>query len=155
MASTRLRSLSHHPDDYAKSFSAYMAVSDKFDSYATWGDNVFGKAVTSKITVMLGEQEELRILGIGSGSGELDVKMLTKLLLRFPLINNRVVEPAGFMIAKYKALVESKAHELQGVRCDWRQQTMQQYAKEAGDSTKFHFIHACQSCTTWKIWKAR
>ena len=72
--------------------------------------------------------------------------MLKKLLPSFPLINNRVVEPAEVAIRKYKALVQSRAHELQGVNFDWRQETLDHYRKEvdAGDTTKFHFVHACQ-----------
>ena len=70
--------------------------------------------------------------------------MLTKLLQRYPRINNRVVEPAEDQIVQYKALAQSRAHELRGVSFDWRQQTIQQY-EEAGDATKFHFISAIHS----------
>ncbi|XP_038056921.1 histamine N-methyltransferase-like [Patiria miniata] len=143
MAST-LRTLFHDPDYYVKSFHCYAAQCDKFSLLASWGERVFGDAVLTKIKTTLGENEELRVLGVGSGSGEMDVTMLTKLLQRFPLINNRVVEPAEGQIAMYKALVQSKAHELHGVNCDWRRQTIDQYEK-AGDLTKFHFVHAVQS----------
>ena len=74
----------------------------------------------------------------------MDVDMLTKLLQRFSFINNRVVEPAQDQVVMYKALVQAKAHQLQGVVCDWRQQTIEQYEK-AGDATKFHFISAVHS----------
>ena len=50
--------------------------------------------------------------------------MLKQLLRRFPLISNRVVEPDPEMVARYKALVESQAHRLHGVRFDWRPQTI-------------------------------
>ena len=74
----------------------------------------------------------------------MDCKMLTKLLQRYPRINNRVVEPAEDQIVQYKALAQSRAHELRGVSFDWRQQTIQQY-EEAGDATKFNFISAIHS----------
>ncbi|XP_038077605.1 histamine N-methyltransferase-like [Patiria miniata] len=142
---SKMRSLFHDPDYYVKTFHSYYAdIYNKFDVHASWADRVFGEKIVPQIRVTLGEKEEFRVLGIGSGSGETDVIMLTKLLQRFPLINNRVVEPAEGHIAMYKALVQSKAHELHGVNCDWRQQTIDQYEK-AGDLTKFHFVHAVQS----------
>ena len=67
--------------------------------------------------------------------------MLAKLLQRFPRINNRVVDPLQEHLVQYKALVQSKSDELQGVSFDWRQQTIEDYEK-AGDLTKFHFISA-------------
>ena len=70
--------------------------------------------------------------------------MLTKLMQRYPRINNCVVEPAEDQIVQYKALAQSRAHELQGVSFDWRQQTTDQFT-EAGDATKFHFISAIHS----------
>ncbi|XP_038068305.1 histamine N-methyltransferase A-like [Patiria miniata] len=140
----KLRSLFHDPEYYTKAFHCYAALSAKFSVLANWGETVFGEAVVDKIKVTLGENEELRVLGMGSGSGEMDMKMLTKLLRRFPLINNRVVEPAMDQLVKYKALAQSKAHDLHGVICDWRQQTIDQYEK-AGDSRQFHFISSIHS----------
>ena len=74
----------------------------------------------------------------------MDCKLLIILLQQFPRINNRVVEPAPDQLVQYKALVQSKAHELHGVSCDWRQQTIEEY-EQAGDLTKFHFISAVHS----------
>ncbi|XP_038068314.1 histamine N-methyltransferase A-like [Patiria miniata] len=141
---SKLRSLFHDPEYYTKSFDCFAALSAKFSELANWGETVFGEAVVDKIKITLGDNEELRVLGVGSGSGEMDVQMLTKLLRRFPLINNRVVEPAMDQLVKYKALAQSKANDLHGVTCDWRQQTIAQYEK-AGDSKKFHFISSIHS----------
>ena len=76
--------------------------------------------------------------------GEMDVMMLAKLLQIFPSINNRVVEPSRDQLLMYKAHVQARADQLQGVVCDWRQQTMDEYQK-AGNHTKFHFISAIHS----------
>ena len=53
-----------------KSFHCFSALCVKFSVYANWVDTVFGDAVVDKIWVTLGEGEELRVLGIGSGSGK-------------------------------------------------------------------------------------
>ena len=76
--------------------------------------------------------------------GEMDCKLLIALLQQFSRINNRVVEPAPDQLVQYKALVQSKAQELHGVSCDWRQQTIEEYEK-AGDLTQLHFISAVHS----------
>ena len=92
--------------------------------------------------------KQVRLRGIFfsifSFKGMMDCKLLIILLQQFPRINNRVVEPAPDQLVHYKALVQSKAQELHGVSCDWRQQTIDQYEK-AGDLTKFHFISAVHS----------
>ncbi|XP_035672629.1 histamine N-methyltransferase-like [Branchiostoma floridae] len=83
---------------------------------------------------------DLRVLGIGSGSGETDSAILKKLLQRHSSVYNRVVEPSGEMIGRYKALVREDT-SLGAVRFDWRQQTAEEYF-QTKDDTKFHLIHA-------------
>ncbi|XP_035695673.1 histamine N-methyltransferase-like [Branchiostoma floridae] len=83
---------------------------------------------------------ELRVLGIGSGSGEVDSLFLKKLLKRHSSVYNRVVEPSGEMVDRYKALVQEDA-SLGAVKFDWRQQTAEEYF-QTKDDTKFHLIHA-------------
>ena len=70
---------------------------------------------------------------------------MTALLKKCPIITNRVVEPDEDQIIKYKALVQTKGHELLGVKFDWRQQTLEQYRDTDGVGTKFHFISAIHS----------
>ncbi|XP_019647409.1 PREDICTED: histamine N-methyltransferase-like [Branchiostoma belcheri] len=84
----------------------------------------------------------LRVLGIGSGSGEVDSAMLKKVLQRHKTVYNRVVEPSGEMLERYKTLVrEDKS--LGAVTFDWRQQTAEEYFQTKED-TKFHLVHAIQ-----------
>ncbi len=82
---------------------------------------------------------------ISNISGELESEMLPMLLRGYPRINNRVLEPAEDQMMKYKAMAQSKRHELQGVKFDWRQQTLEQYRDTDGDGTKFHFISSIDS----------
>ncbi|XP_066274202.1 histamine N-methyltransferase B-like [Branchiostoma lanceolatum] len=83
---------------------------------------------------------DLRVLGIGSGSGDVDSIMLKKLLQRHSSVYNRVVEPSGEMLARYKALVREDT-SLGAVKFDWRQQTAEEYFQTKED-TKFHLVHA-------------
>ena len=65
----KLRSLFHDPGYYVKAFERISALCDKYSAYADWVDTFFKEEVAAKIRASLGEQEELRVLGIGSGSG--------------------------------------------------------------------------------------
>ncbi|XP_071785311.1 histamine N-methyltransferase-like [Asterias amurensis] len=145
MAELKLRSLFHDPEHYVKAFQVYASLSAKFRVLANWGYNNFPKEVVEQLPFKLKGNEELRVLGVGSGSGEMDSKMLSMLLQKYPRITNRVVEPAVDQIVQYKALVQSKGHELQGVNFDWRQQTLDQYREADRDGAKFHFINAVHS----------
>ncbi|CAH1263435.1 HNMT [Branchiostoma lanceolatum] len=85
---------------------------------------------------------DVRVLGIGSGSGDVDSALLKKLLQRHNSVYNRVVEPSEEMIELYKTGV-SEDTSLGAVKFDWRQQTAEEYfqTKHPKD-TKFHLIHA-------------
>ncbi|XP_066275896.1 histamine N-methyltransferase-like [Branchiostoma lanceolatum] len=83
---------------------------------------------------------DVRVLGIGSGSGEVDRAVLKKVLQRHNRVYSRVVEPSKDMIKQYKELVRVDT-SLSAVKFDWRQQTAEEYFQTKGD-TKFHLIHA-------------
>ncbi|XP_038066471.1 histamine N-methyltransferase-like [Patiria miniata] len=134
--------LTDDPDHYVKSFKIFRARCSEFSVFPGWVDGVLGEAVVGKLT--LDGQEEVRVLGVGSGSGEMDSPVLNMLSKRFPRINKCVVEPNPRFLDQYKARAQSEVHELQGLYYEWRQQTIQQYEK-AGDSAKFHFISAIHS----------
>ncbi|XP_038076107.1 histamine N-methyltransferase-like [Patiria miniata] len=144
MESKHLPSVFQDKHRFEASFKIYAVKIDMLGVYSKWVDRVFDEAVVRVIQAKLDGKEELRVLGVGSGAGEPDYMMLEKVMKRFPRIINRVVEPTTVFLDQYRALAQSKAHKLQGVMCDWRQQTIEQYEK-AGDLTKFHFISAVQS----------
>ncbi|XP_066279131.1 histamine N-methyltransferase B-like [Branchiostoma lanceolatum] len=84
---------------------------------------------------------DVRVLGIGSGTGNMDRSILKKLLKRHASVYNRVVEPSEEMIAQYKTLArEDKS--LSAVKFDWRQQTAEEYFFQTKEDTKFHLVHA-------------
>ncbi|XP_078691738.1 histamine N-methyltransferase-like [Branchiostoma floridae x Branchiostoma belcheri] len=120
---------------YVASLTAYeaaMEVSPK-NYYRFFGSNV-------PDTILCEPGADVRVLGIGSGSGEIDSVIVKKLLQRHNSVYNRVVEPSGEMIERYKALV-CEDRSLAAVKFDWRQQTAEEYSMTK-DDTKFHLIHA-------------
>ncbi|XP_033626769.1 histamine N-methyltransferase-like [Asterias rubens] len=144
MAESKLLHLFDDQKHYLKSFQTFNSYSAKYAMQETWTNTVLLDNIVPHLP-NLDRDKQLRVFGIGSGSGEVDYPFLTALLKKYPIITNRVVEPAEDQIIKYKALVQSKGHELQGVKFDWRQQTLEQYRDTDGVGTKFHFISTIHS----------
>ncbi|CAH1264851.1 HNMT [Branchiostoma lanceolatum] len=98
----------------------------------------FGSKVPD--TVLQEAGADLRVLGIGSGSGEADSIILKKLLQCHNSVYSRAVDPSGEMIERFKALVREDT-SLRGVTFDWRHQTAEEYFQRR-ENTRFHLLHA-------------
>ncbi|XP_066280275.1 histamine N-methyltransferase-like [Branchiostoma lanceolatum] len=123
------------PARYAASFTSFLDATEmsKESYYHSYESKVPDSTLCEAGT-------EVRVLGIGSGSGEADSIITKKLLQRHSSVFNRVVEPSGEMIEKYKTLVREDT-SLSAVKYDWRQQTTEEYF-QTKENTKFHLIHA-------------
>ncbi|XP_078665467.1 histamine N-methyltransferase-like [Branchiostoma floridae x Branchiostoma belcheri] len=86
----------------------------------------------------------VRVLSIGSGSGEVDSTILKKIMQNQSSVNvySRVVEPSAERLREFKDLVQQDT-SLSAVKFDWRQQTVEEYFSES-DGTKFDLAHAIQ-----------
>ncbi|XP_019643686.1 PREDICTED: histamine N-methyltransferase-like [Branchiostoma belcheri] len=121
------------PERYVASFRTYRAAKEvNLENYFQF----YGSNVPDTIPCESG----VRVLGIGSGSGEIDSVILKRLLQRHNNVYSRVVEPSEEMIGRYKSLVREDA-SLGAVEFDWRQQTAEEYFTTKEDTT-FHLIHA-------------
>ncbi|XP_078673509.1 histamine N-methyltransferase-like [Branchiostoma floridae x Branchiostoma belcheri] len=133
------RLINSSPERYLASMTAIRAayghgqMNRRADYYHT-----FGAMVPDSVLCEPGT--DLRVLGIGSGSGDVDSVILKKLLQRHDRVYNRVVEPSGELLEQYKTRMRDDT-SLAAVKCDWRQQTAEEYFQTKGD-TKFHLIHA-------------
>ncbi|KAI8484311.1 hypothetical protein Bbelb_379090 [Branchiostoma belcheri] len=128
------RLLDLSPERYVAGFRAFLATyeTETDDNYKSFG-GMFPDSVLCE------PGADLCVLGIGSGSGETDSDILKKLLQRHDSVYNRVVEPSEEMIGRYKALVREDT-SLSAVKCDWRQQTAEEYFQkfQTKADTKFH-----------------
>ncbi|XP_072014216.1 histamine N-methyltransferase A-like [Amphiura filiformis] len=89
------RPLSEDLAHYTKAFKYIASVGDYFEVAQKWTEETFYGHVVEKLVTNLGDGTDgklLRVLGIGSGSGELELGFLNKLLTKFPKIQNCVVE---------------------------------------------------------------
>ncbi|XP_078593000.1 histamine N-methyltransferase-like [Branchiostoma floridae x Branchiostoma japonicum] len=85
---------------------------------------------------------DVRVLSIGSGSGEADSVILKKIMQSRSSVYNRAVEPSAEMLRDFKAMVQQDTI-LGTVKFDWRQQTAEEYFSDS-DGMKFDLAHAVQ-----------
>ncbi|XP_027670757.1 carnosine N-methyltransferase 2 isoform X2 [Falco biarmicus] len=131
-------------EEYVEAFNSFLAHStehqcmDKFNMEEM--PNIMAGLGNGKSTV--------NVLGVGSGTGEQDLKMIRILQAAHPgvLIDNEIIEPNPQHVAAYKELV-NQAPDLQNVSFIWHQLTSSEYeqkVKEEGIQKKFDFIHMIQ-----------
>ncbi|XP_040213987.1 histamine N-methyltransferase A-like isoform X2 [Rana temporaria] len=90
----------------------------------------------------------INVLGVGSGSGEVDLQMLSKIHDRYPgvSINNTIVEPNPEQLLHYKERV-AKTPGLDHISFRWNKKTSTEFemqVKEEKHDTKYDFIHMIQ-----------
>ncbi|XP_071944599.1 uncharacterized protein [Antedon mediterranea] len=123
-------------DRYASSFLEFRRMSDQNDKMKSWLKEKLDEFVEND---SLQSEDECRILGVGSGVGEMDYFMLENLQKKQKNIFVRVLEPNAIEMDRFKAKVCSNTN-FDVVRFDWRQEDAIDYFKETPDK-RFHIIH--------------
>ncbi|KAM5180768.1 histamine N-methyltransferase A-like [Mantella aurantiaca] len=90
----------------------------------------------------------INVLGVGSGKGEIDLQMLSKIQDKYPgiSINNNIVEPNTEHIMSYKERV-AKTPGLEHITFRWNTMTSTEFevqVKKEKQDTKYDFIHMIQ-----------
>ncbi|XP_027740130.1 carnosine N-methyltransferase 2 isoform X1 [Empidonax traillii] len=131
-------------EEYVEAFKSFLDHSTEHQCM-----DEFNKEQLPNIVAGLGlGKSTINVLGVGSGTGEQDLKMIRILQSVHPgvLIDNEIVEPNPQHVAAYKELV-NQAPDLQNVSFIWHQVTSSEYeqqVKEKGTHKKFDFIHMIQ-----------
>ncbi|XP_072328099.1 histamine N-methyltransferase-like [Scyliorhinus torazame] len=130
---------------YFKSFKLFIERSTEHQCMEKFIDENLPDVVTS-----IGKKGDscINVLGVGSGSGEVDIEILGKIQSKHPglSIHNEVVEPNPHQLTKYKDLVAEKTQGL-NISFTWNQMCSEEYEKqnkEREESRKFDFIHMIQ-----------
>ncbi|XP_072165797.1 histamine N-methyltransferase B-like [Diadema setosum] len=147
MEHTSLKALTCDPDYYTQTFHAFAQRSAKFQVLATWRDRVFSQMV-DRLVERFSTQTTVTMLGIGSGSGEMDSQIAAKIRARFQAVRNVVLEPAARQLDMYRELIANGKEEFAGIDFDLRQETLESYRqkqKATGMHPKYHFISAIHS----------
>ncbi|XP_008636431.1 PREDICTED: carnosine N-methyltransferase 2 [Corvus brachyrhynchos] len=131
-------------EEYVEAFKSFLDHSTEHQCM-----DEFNKEQMPNIVAGVGTgKSTISVLGVGSGTGEQDLKMIRILQAVHPgvFIDNEIVEPNPQHVAAYKELV-NQAPDLQNVSFIWHQLTSLEYeqqVKEKGTHKKFDFIHMIQ-----------
>ncbi|XP_006004141.2 histamine N-methyltransferase-like [Latimeria chalumnae] len=139
---TSLKSLAEDSCRYAQAFNVYKKKKDFHSMHMFFEEKLkdyiksFGKG-----------KGTIKVLGIGSGSGEVDLAILKKIQDVYPeaTIINEVLEPNIDHISKFKTLVNNT--NLKNVTFTWHQAQCIKYEnaiKRGSGQNKFDFIHMAQ-----------
>ncbi|XP_066492142.1 carnosine N-methyltransferase 2-like [Tiliqua scincoides] len=131
-------------EEYAKVFKSFLDHSTEHQCMEQ-----FNKKELPSIIAGLGNgKSTINVLGVGSGPGEQDLKMIRIIQAKHPgiLIKNEVIEPNPQHILAYKNAVRNSS-DLKNVSFTWHQLTSMEYEKlmkEQNLQKKYDFIHLIQ-----------
>ncbi|KAM9455509.1 histamine N-methyltransferase-like [Clarias gariepinus] len=136
----------HLNDDsaYLQSFELFLENSTEHQSVKN-----FVHTTLPDILARIGAGESnLNVMGVGSGSGEIDLEILKLLREKHPdaKVENEVVEPSNDMLNKYRALL-SETPALKDVTFTWNKMTATEFEdewKKRNSDKKMHFISLIQ-----------
>ncbi|XP_028993038.1 histamine N-methyltransferase-like [Betta splendens] len=129
---------------YQKSFQLFLERSSEHQCMRDFIRNMLPEVLSS-----VGNGKcHVNVIGVGSGSGEIDLEMLSTLRMKHPgvTVDNEVVEPSSQQLLKYKEFV-SKNRDLDHVKFTWNKMTASEFEehwKEKKTTTKADFIHMIQ-----------
>ncbi|KAM4698381.1 histamine N-methyltransferase A-like [Rhinophrynus dorsalis] len=139
-----MRSLLSDNNRYVESFRIFLKNSTEHQCMQDFIQTKLPEIVSS----IGSEKPEINVLGIGSGSGEIDLQMISKIQARYPgvFINNNVVEPSAEQMFSYKERV-AKSPDLKNISFFWHKKTSREFelqVNEAKEHKKYDFIHMIQ-----------
>nr|WAS27816.1 putative histidine methyltransferase-like protein [Patiria miniata] len=146
--SASLVSLCNDYEHYLRCIAQFdKGVSGWLADYKIWVKDDLGTRILEKLDVAVPKGGQLRILGVGSGEGEVECNLISRVLTTYRSIHNTVVDPSVTQLDLYNARVKDIQQQsaLRGVDFDWHAETLAQYrlsSEQSGDQTKFHLISA-------------
>ncbi|XP_033637198.1 histamine N-methyltransferase-like [Asterias rubens] len=144
-----MRSLTDDMDHYHRAFGVYHRVADRYNVLSQWVNTELRQAFKSMNVNYTDGKEDMKILSIGPGDGEIENQILR--ILRDGHepprpIKATIVEPAVDMVYRYKTRVVKDTAQLTDISYDWRAETLDAYLENGeNDGAKFHFISALHS----------
>ncbi|XP_060113429.1 carnosine N-methyltransferase 2-like [Heteronotia binoei] len=131
-------------EEYAKAFQSFLDHSTEHQCM-----DQFNKNELPNIIASIGKgKSTINVLGVGSGTGEQDLKMIRIIQSKRPgvFIKNEVIEPNPQHILAYKEAIKNSS-DLNNVSFTWHQLTSMEYEKQAKEwnvGKKYDFIHLIQ-----------
>ncbi|XP_054828532.1 carnosine N-methyltransferase 2-like [Eublepharis macularius] len=131
-------------EEYTRAFQSFLDHSTEHQCM-----DQFNKKELPGIVAGLGNgRSTINVLGVGSGTGEQDLKMIRIIQSEHPgaFIKNEVIEPNPQHILAYKEAIKNSS-DLKNVTFTWHQLTSMEYEKQAKEwniEKKYDFIHLIQ-----------
>ncbi|KAM7049404.1 histamine N-methyltransferase-like [Acridotheres tristis] len=139
-----MKNLLSELDRYTQSFRLFLERSTEHQSMQEFVEKQLPDIVAS-----IGNgKSTINVLSVGSGAGEMDLQILSKIRARYPgvTINNDVIEPSASQISKYKEHV-AQASNLENIKFTWHKETANEYESRMNaekKTKKWDFIHMIQ-----------
>ncbi|XP_071850301.1 histamine N-methyltransferase-like [Apostichopus japonicus] len=111
---------------YNEAFNELAKYSKKFESFSSWTDKVYPELVIQKLRQ--DNESTLRVMDIGSGTGEIALGFVSKLMTKFPDVLSTIVEPNQKSLTIFKEKVTQRG--LLSVEWDWQNKTWDQYYRD-------------------------
>ncbi|XP_068187748.1 histamine N-methyltransferase-like [Antennarius striatus] len=141
---TQRRNLISDSSRYLKCYHNYLKHSTEIQRMQDFIDNLFPDIMAKIVNGKL----NLNVIGVGSGSGELDLQMFSALHHKYPemTVDNEVIEPNPQQLHDYKDLV-SQTPGLDSIKFNWNEMKAEdfeeQWERKKG-TKKADFIHMFQ-----------
>ncbi|XP_053110989.1 carnosine N-methyltransferase 2-like isoform X2 [Hemicordylus capensis] len=131
-------------EEYAKAFKSFLDHSTEHQCMEQFNQ----KELPSIVAGLGNGKSTIHVLGVGSGTGEQDLKMIRIIQSKHPgvLVKNDVIEPNPQHILAYKDAVRNSS-DLKNVSFTWHQLTSMEYEKQLKEQNmqkKYDFIHLIQ-----------
>ncbi|CAN2389028.1 Histamine N-methyltransferase, partial [Pristimantis euphronides] len=139
-----MRSLLSDNGRYVESFRLFLQNSTEHQCMQQ-----FIEAGLPDVVSSIGNGEPvINVLGVGSGSGEIDLQIFSKIQARYPgvAISADIVEPSAEQLLSYRERV-AKTPGLHGINFSWHKKTASEFqlqVKEQNSERKYNFIHMIQ-----------
>ncbi|XP_068163672.1 histamine N-methyltransferase-like [Antennarius striatus] len=141
---SRRRNLISDSNRFLKCYHHYLKNCTEIQMMQDFIDNLFLDIMAKTVN----GKSNLNVIGVGSGSGELDLKMFSALHHKYPEMtaDNEVIEPNPQQLHDYKDLV-SQTPGLDYIKFNWNKMTAEEFQeqwKEKKETEKADFIHMFQ-----------
>ncbi|XP_073401663.1 histamine N-methyltransferase isoform X1 [Dendrobates tinctorius] len=139
-----MRSLLSDNSRYVESFRLFLKNSTEHQCMQQYIEGRLPDVVSS-----IGNGKTIiNVLGVGSGSGEIDLKIFSKIQARYPgiPINTDIVEPSPEQMVSYKERV-AKTTGLENINFNWHKKTSSEFelqVKKEKSERKYDLIHMIQ-----------
>ncbi|XP_068187828.1 histamine N-methyltransferase-like isoform X1 [Antennarius striatus] len=129
---------------YLKCYHHYLKHSTDQQTMQEFTNNLLPDIMTKTVN----GKSNLNVIGVGSGSGELDLQMFSALHRKYPkmTVDNEVIEPNPQQLRCYRDLV-SQTPGLDYIRFNWNKTTAEEFEeqwKEKKRTEKADLIHMFQ-----------